>query len=136
MLSRCKMRGTATAPNSPRESEAGEVWRRLIHRESASKSKVRQTVPAINTSAQRVPPLLLRGRGSCALLSPCIEKDSDRLIIAYVANFAYVARAPRRWPLPTTQGEARISFTVLLLSKSKRNAMRLSYIMQLALKAL
>jgi hypothetical protein len=39
------MRGTAMAPNSPREAGVGVTMLRDIQREIASKSNVKQTVP-------------------------------------------------------------------------------------------
>ena len=41
-----RIRGVATAPNSPREIGAGVVWPRWIHNEGPSKSNVRHTWPA------------------------------------------------------------------------------------------
>ena len=40
------MRGTATAPNSPREIDVGFVIPRWIHSDGPSKSNVRHTYPA------------------------------------------------------------------------------------------
>ena len=40
------MRGTATAPNSPREMDVGVVMPRCIHSDGPSKSNVRHTYPA------------------------------------------------------------------------------------------
>src|SRR5688572_13410251 len=40
-----RIRGTATAPNSPREMGVGDVIPRCIHRDGPSKSNERQTYP-------------------------------------------------------------------------------------------
>src|SRR5215213_4011631 len=43
--SRFRIRGTATAPNSPRETGVGLSRSLTIHSDTASKSNVKQTVP-------------------------------------------------------------------------------------------
>src|SRR5437660_482745 len=97
-----RIRGTATALNSPREMEAGDVMPLYSHDESASKSNVRQTVPLCIDVAPRLSARELMGTvaivgiDGAAQISAVVIRRRGADVRAYTAAAEAVSRAVRR----------------------------------------